>query len=267
MHFHSAEYLFSNRPHAAELRRALGWAVVYGAKNRLRRVVKGARSLGRTSDENREKYDRLAGSYYSTSTMETPKLRVVDGQLAVAPGEVVREQYCDLLADVFRRHGVTSILESGAGDGNNLPLLKHRLPEATLHGIDISPKRMEFAASYPLHRELGLTFSVASATDLPFEDNSFDAVYSMYCLEHLPLGFEDAIREMVRVARKCVVLVEPIPEHRGLAQKIYARASNFVVGLPEFLEREKLDVERIELLPSAGVPLNMASLVVLRATR
>lgn len=262
MHFHSFKYLLSQNPHAAQLRKSLMWAVLYGAKNRVRRLTKG--HLGRTSAENREKYDRLAGTYYSAASMDVPKLRVLDGRLQMAPGEVIREQYCDQLAEIFRAHGVTSILEAGAGDGNNLPLLHERVPNAKLHGIDISPKRMEFAASHPLHRELGITFSVASAAKLPFETGSFDAVYSMYCLEHLPLEFKDAIREMTRVARKCVVLVEPVPEHRGVAQRIYARASEFLQGLPEFLEEEDFDVESVQLLASAGVPLNMGSLITIR---
>jgi SAM-dependent methyltransferase len=265
MHFQSMNYLLSQRPHAAALRRSLLWAVLYGAKNRVRRLTKGQLGkLGRTSDENREKYDRLAGTYYSAASMDIPKLRVVDGRLTMAPGDVVRQQYCDLIAAIFRAHGVESILEAGAGDGNNLPLLHAHLPKARLHGIDISPKRVEFANGHPLHRELGIEFSVASAAKLPFETGSFDAVYSMYCLEHLPLEFKDAIREMTRVARKCVVLVEPVPEHRGVAQRVYARASEFLRGLPEFLETENFDVESVELLPSAGVPLNMGSLITIR---
>lgn len=262
MHFHSVRYLFSQSPYAAHLRRSLMLAVVYGAKSRVVRLARGA--SGRTSAENREKYDRLAGTYYSAASMEIPKVRVVDGRLTMAPGEVVREQYCDQIAAIFRAHGVESILEAGAGDGNNLPLLHERIPNARLHGIDISPKRVEFAAAHPLHRELGITFSVASAAALPFETGSFDAVYSMYCLEHLPREFKAAIREMTRVARKCVVLVEPVPEHRGVAQRIYARASDFLRGLPEFLEEEGLDVESVELLSSAGVPLNMGSLITIR---
>lgn len=262
MHFHSLSYLASQSPHAATLRRALVWAVVYGAKNRVRRLTKGRR--GRTSAENREIYDGLAGTYYSDASMVVPKLRVIDGRLMMAAGEVVREQYCHRLGAIFRAHGVTSILEAGTGDGNNLPLLQERLPKARLHGIDISPKRIDFAAGHPIHRELGITFSVASAAALPFETGSFDAVFSMYCIENLPREFKNAIREMTRVARKCVVLVEPIPEHRGAAQRIYARASNFVRGLPEFLEKEDLDVVSVELLASAGVPLNMASLITIR---
>jgi SAM-dependent methyltransferase len=47
----------------------------------------------------------------------------------------------------------------------------------------------------------GLGFIQADGGKLPFEDNSFDFVYSAFTLEHLDKP-EEVIREMVRVARK-----------------------------------------------------------------
>lgn len=264
MHFHSLRYLLNGKnPYAEELRRALISACLHGAKTRVSWLTRG--KLGRDASENTRKYNGLAGTYYSTSATELPKLRVVDGRLTLAPGCLVRQQHIEKIADAFRRHQVSSILEVGAGDGNNLPLLHKLMPGARLHGIDISPKRVEFASQHPLHRELGITFSVADATKLPFESASFDAVFSMYCLEHLPHEYQAALREMCRVARKCVVLVEPVPEHRGPAQWLYARASDYLRGLPHFLEAEAFDVERVELLDSATVPLNMGSMITIRA--
>src|SRR5687767_6767967 len=105
MHFHSAKYLLSSKnPFAPELRKTLFWACVNGARGHVSRLARGR--LGRLSIENREKYDRLAGTYYSESTMEIPKLRVVDGRLCMAPGELIRHQYVDRLAEVFRTNGV-----------------------------------------------------------------------------------------------------------------------------------------------------------------
>jgi ubiquinone/menaquinone biosynthesis C-methylase UbiE len=266
MEFQSLRYLLSDRPHASELRASLKTAILSGARTYLGRFSRG--QTGRTSEENRRKYDGLAGAYYSAAAIEVPKLCVLNGQLTRVEAVRVREVWVDKLAAQFRAHDATSaILEVGSGDGNNLPLLRKHFPDARLAGIDFSPKRVEFAQNNPLHAGLDLDFRVASATDLPFETGSFDAVYSMYCLEHLPHDFPQAIREMCRVARECVVLVEPVPEHRGIAQQIYAKMSDFVRGLPAFLESEGLNVESIELLDAATVPLNMGSLITIRIDR
>ena len=189
---------------------------------------------------------------------------MIRGQLAMVPAARVREAWCERLVETFSKFGVASILEVGCGDGNNLPILRRSFPRARLHGVDVSPKRIEFARNFAGHRELDLGFSEASATDLPFARGEFDAVYSMYCLEHLPREFPDAIREMCRVARRCVVLVEPIPEHRGPAQWIYAFAADFLRGVPDFLHKEGLAVESVELLDDASVPLNLASMITIR---
>ena len=62
------------------------------------------------------------------------------------------------------------VLEIGCGTGM---ILKEIAPTArSAKGIDISPGMLEQAKSR------GLDVQVASATELPFEDASFDSVYS-----------------------------------------------------------------------------------------
>jgi SAM-dependent methyltransferase len=55
-----------------------------------------------------------------------------------------------------------------------------------------------------------MTPIIASATDLPFEDNSFDAVVASDVLEHIPPELRaSAVREALRVARNLVVFCFP----------------------------------------------------------
>jgi SAM-dependent methyltransferase len=98
---------------------------------------------------------------------------------------------------------------------------------------------------------------------LPFPDRSFDVVFSIYCLEHLPAEYAAAIREMLRVAARRVVLIEPVPGYREPLQRVYAWACDYLRGLPEFLEREGIPVESVELLGCATNPLNMGARIVL----
>ena len=68
-------------------------------------------------------------------------------------------------------------------------------------GVDLSP------AAVRICRERGLAAVEGSATDLPFAPDSFDAVWSMSTLMHLPGdGFTLAIHELSRVARRGAIV-------------------------------------------------------------
>ena len=84
------------------------------------------------------------------------------------------------------------VLELGCGTGL---ILKEIAPKArSAKGIDISPGMLEQA------KGRGLDVQVASATQLPFEDESFDAVYSFKVLAHVE-DIEKAMSEVARVLR------------------------------------------------------------------
>lgn len=60
------------------------------------------------------------------------------------------------------------------------------------HGVDVS--------EWAVQNSLAPSVQVASAAELPFEDNSFDVVYSVHALEHLPSDIKDkALAEISRV--------------------------------------------------------------------
>lgn len=257
MHFQRPAYLLSTRPHAAELRRLAATAAYASFRARLSRLAKGR--LSRSSEENAKKYDELAGTYSTKEAEDEPFLGVYRGNLTTTTGRAIREDVCDRLADVLRGVSAKSVLEVGCGDGNNMPVLSARLPDVSFHGSDISPKRVAFAEK--AHGGPRTTWSVASATALPFPDASFDVVFSMHCLEHLPAEYTKALDEFLRVARTHVVLVEPVHEMRGPLQSAYAYAVDYLRGLPAYIDAKGLRVERAELLGSASNPFNLSTLL------
>lgn len=95
----------------------------------------------------------------------------------------------DLLRDAVRGRDV---LEVGCGTG----LLLHRIEElaASAQGIDISPEMLELAI------ERGLDVVEGCATQLPFDDESFDVVYSFKVLAHVE-EIQNALAECSRVVR------------------------------------------------------------------
>jgi SAM-dependent methyltransferase len=93
------------------------------------------------------------------------------------------------------------ILEVGIGDGDNRPLLA---ASTELFGVDIARNRLTNALAQ--HPDLGGRLAWAEAEALPFEDGSFDAVFTVGGINYFR-DPETALREMARVARPGAPLV------------------------------------------------------------
>jgi SAM-dependent methyltransferase len=102
---------------------------------------------------------------------------------AVASASHVEER----LREFVRQHDLEDkkILDIGAGRG----YLQDVVSDYT--GLDISPTAKRFFRK---------PFVLGSATALPFPDNHFDAVWSIFVLEHIPTP-EQALLEMRRVVK------------------------------------------------------------------
>ncbi|APR88200.1 Methyltransferase type 11 [Minicystis rosea] len=121
----------------------------------------------------------------------------------------------DLEVEYVERYGRgRDVLEVGCGTG----LLLRRIASfaRTARGVDLSPGMLAHA------RERGLDVSEASATELPFPDDTFDVACSFKVLAHVR-EIERALAEMTRVVRPggyvLAELYNPI-SLRGLAKRL-----------------------------------------------
>jgi ubiquinone/menaquinone biosynthesis C-methylase UbiE len=89
-------------------------------------------------------------------------------------------------------------LDIGCGEGGNTRLLAQQ--GATLQAIDISERFIANAREMENQAPLGITYTVASATRLPFDDGSFDFAASFMCLMDIPHP-EAALKEACRVLK------------------------------------------------------------------
>src|SRR3954447_20960589 len=78
------------------------------------------------------------------------------------------------------------LLEIGCGVGAVLAVLGQEFPGIRLTGVDIEPKQLEFARGHLERSGVGATLVEADALALPFADESFDHVWMMWFLEHVP---------------------------------------------------------------------------------
>lgn len=79
---------------------------------------------------------------------------------------------------------------------------------AKVSGIDLSPEAVKRASIRSKRYDFQAEFRIADSTNLPFSDNSFDIVSVHDGLHHLD-NPKKAVKEMARLAKKGVVMIEP----------------------------------------------------------
>ena len=109
------------------------------------------------------------------------------------------ERSCAFFRDHVR--STSRILDCGCGPGSITVGLAQWAPDGETVGIDIGAEQLEGARV--LARDLGVknvAFRQADIFALPFEDDSFDVVFSQTVLYHIP-NPEKALAEIKRVLR------------------------------------------------------------------
>jgi ubiquinone/menaquinone biosynthesis C-methylase UbiE len=136
-----------------------------------------------------------------------------------------------LLLRALDRLEPRSVLEVGFGYGFNLLLLAMQRPRLALHGVELTSAGVDAArqlAADPGTRGMLAPFAVdevrqdaaidasafcqGSAEALPFASKAVDVAFTVLALEQMEQIRDAALRELCRVARRHVVMIEPFRE-------------------------------------------------------
>jgi len=136
-----------------------------------------------------------------------------------------------LLVRWIERLRPARVLEVGCGNGVNLMLLAGRFPDVRFAGVDLTrtgpraaaalqreavlPRALQDFAPLPLADPSAfrrVRFTTGDAARLPFADRSVDLVLTVLALEQMERVREAALREIARVARRHVLMIEPFRE-------------------------------------------------------
>ncbi len=231
-------------------------------KRRLRRQFGGWMGGSRRAPE-------VVEQVYGKTWDETSLARLVDsnaravpilwGQrrmLAGAPG--LKRVHLLHMMRVIEELRPRSVLEVGCGMGINLFVLAARFPDITFHGIDLTASgikaiqewsRQDSLPRYLLdyspepsqdpaaHRRLQVR--QGSAAEMPYDDNSFDLVYSISALEQMEAIRAEVMAQLKRVSRGHVAMVEAFRDWnpRGMRRNYIVAQDYFACrlrGLPGY---------------------------------
>ena len=174
------------------------------------------------------KYDKRAGNYVKTYQESLKEEVIVDGIIDGYPKRVfMKEAYhkhLNWLSSEIKNLGTSnsSLLEVGAGEFTTLIPVAQLINDTSLeiHASELSWSRCRVGIDFA--KSLGVKISSitsASVLELPYPDNCFDIVYTHCCLEELGGYEKEALKELIRITNRDLILIEASYELGSKKQK------------------------------------------------
>lgn len=179
-------------------------------------------------------------------------------------------KWCAQLADLIRPYLEVGdhVMEAGVGEATTLSgVLKAVTGVAasglSAYGFDISWSRIKVAQGWTAENCVEARLFVGDLFSIPLADNSIDVIYTSHSLE--PNGGREAaaIAELLRVARKAVVLVEPIFELATEQAQLRMIEHGYVQDLKSTAEKLGANVVEYGLLDVCDGPHNPSGVVLM----
>ena len=119
----------------------------------------------------------------------------------------IMDERLEKVISIIQKYDVHSVIEVGCGFGWNLEKIGKQNKNIKLVGIDFSKTQLEKATE--LYADKCIDFIKASAFDIPFNNSSFDVVFTHGVMEFIhPDLLESTIKEMVRISNKYILHID-----------------------------------------------------------
>ena len=213
-------------------------------------------------------YDLQAGSYVHEYFSDYKKYSNLTSHI------IGLLEYIGFFASLFLASGPLTFCDLGTGEATRYVPILNSIPAGLsrrikAYGIDLSLSRLYVAKHFGalVGCQLEPFFLTGDITQLPLSDDSCDVLFAMHALE--PNGGSETtiIKELIRVSRKFIVLLEPIYETSTPEQRRRMEKYGYITELKTLL----LGNPQLELIHESQIPaslcaneLNLSSLLVLK---
>lgn len=186
---------------------------------------------------------------------------------AFARNPEFKDKYCTSLAYIIDNLAdFDSIIEVGVGEATTLNTLIRKLSKVPyeIFGFDISWSRLKFAKEFLADFELkDVTLFTANLFEIPLLDNSIDIVYTSHSIEPNSGREEDAIRELYRITRKYLVLLEPAYEFADEQSRLRMKEHGYVTHLYSAAKKLGYKIVEHRIFDYSSNPLNPTGIMII----
>ena len=175
-------------------------------KERIKKILKDYPRLYNFTQKLYWKVQIVRANIFGTSLIEKKWINRSPSELSQ-----IYHPHRKFLVDKISLLNPQSILEIGCGWGPNLFLLAEKFPNIKIVGIDINLNEIKQGQEFFKNKGVrNIELKEGKADELfQFSDKSFDIVLTDAVLMYLgPDKIERVIKEMIRIAKKALVLVE-----------------------------------------------------------
>ncbi len=117
--------------------------------------------------------------------------------------KLCRKDYPDILEEL-ELEPFQDVLDAGCGTAPMISLLSKKHPDKNYTGLDLTPAMIEQARMKNIPNS---TFVVGDSENLPFEDDSFDAIICANSFHHYPnpQAFFDSVKSCLRKGGRLII--------------------------------------------------------------
>ncbi|MBO9153966.1 methyltransferase domain-containing protein [Chitinophaga sp. GCM10012297] len=177
------------------------------------------------------------------------------------------QNYSKALATVIDKLGdIGSLMEVGVGEATTLSSLLKNMEKkpAAVFGFDISWSRLKFAKGLLSDRNASnATLFTANLFEIPLLDNSIDVVYTSHSIEPNGGREAEALKELYRVAKNYLVLLEPSYEFADDEAKARMEQHGYITALYKTAKELGYNIVEHRLFDHSANPLNPTGLIII----
>ncbi|MEZ4952720.1 MAG: methyltransferase domain-containing protein [Saprospiraceae bacterium] len=179
-----------------------------------------------------------------------------------------RKAYGKAVADIINSLGTfKSVLEAGVGEATTLSFVVPNIEPAPkkVFGFDISWSRIKYGNEFLKYRNItNAQLCTADLFHAPFMDSSIDVVYTSHSIEPNGGREEEAIKELLRITKKYLILLEPAYELASPEAQARMLQHGYVTNLYAAAQKLGCEILDYRLFPLTPNPLNPTGIMIIK---